>query len=51
MALIDGWLLGIMQCPRCAGTLTEDESASRLVCQSCGSTYPVVDGIPNMIID
>lgn len=51
MTLIEPWLLEIMQCPRCAGALVEDEAASALVCSACGSTYPVVEGIPNMLVD
>jgi uncharacterized protein YbaR (Trm112 family) len=51
MTLIETWLLDIMQCPRCGGGLSEDESASALVCAGCGSTYPVVEGIPNMLVD
>lgn len=51
MTLIEAWLLEIMQCPRCAGTLSEDEPASTLVCLGCSASYPVVEGIPNMLID
>lgn len=51
MTLIEAWLLEIMQCPRCGEALGEDEPASVLVCLGCGATYPVVEGIPNMLVD
>lgn len=50
MSLIEGWLLAIMQCPRCEGGLVEDEAESRLRCEACAATYPVTDGIPDMIV-
>jgi len=49
--LISPDLLGIMQCPRCTGKLTEQSEPPALVCQECGHAYPVTDGIPNMIVD
>ncbi|GMR01788.1 MAG: hypothetical protein BMS9Abin20_0107 [Acidimicrobiia bacterium] len=49
--LISPELLAIMQCPRCAGELAEQTDPPALVCQDCGHAYPVVDGIPNMIVD
>lgn len=51
MTLIETWLLEIMQCPRCGGALAEDEAASALVCAGCAAAYPVVEGIPNMLVD
>ena len=48
MALIDPGLLLIMACPFDISDLTEDESASRLVCSFCGRRFPVEDGIPRM---
>jgi uncharacterized protein YbaR (Trm112 family) len=38
-----------LACPACLGDLKLEES--RLVCQSCGRAYPVVDGIPVLIAD
>ena len=49
--LLPDGLLEIMQCPRCAGVLEEDVSASQLRCTGCGTRYPVDDGIPNMLDD
>ena len=50
--LISPKLLAIMQCPACAGELTERADPPALVCGGeCGRIYTVVDGIPNMIIE
>lgn len=44
-------LLEIMQCPACAGSLRDEGDPPSLVCTECGLRYPVVDGIPVMLID
>jgi len=49
--LIDPKLLGIMQCPACAGVLSERLEPAALVCADCGRAYPVRDGIPVMLIE
>ncbi len=49
--LLPDGLLEIMQCPSCTGTLAEVENPPSLVCQDCGLSYPVEDGIPVMLID
>ena len=49
--LLPEGLLDIMQCPDCAGELTEDLAASELVCSVCGLRYPVRDGIPVMLVE
>ena len=49
--LISPDLLAIMQCPVCAGELAEQMDPPSLVCQVCGHAYPVVDGIPDMIVE
>ena len=50
--LISPKLLAIMQCPACAGELTERHEPPALLCGGeCGRIYAVVDGIPNMIIE
>lgn len=50
-ALLPEGLLEIMQCPECAGELSEDGAASQLVCEGCGLRYPVTDGIPVMLVE
>ncbi|HID73518.1 MAG TPA: Trm112 family protein [Thermoplasmata archaeon] len=51
-------LLPILACPGCRGDIevaeeTESDgetiTAGTLRCTSCGSTYPIVDGIPHML--
>ena len=50
--LISPDLLALMQCPACAGDLTERFSPPALVCQgACGRAYPVEEGIPVMLVD
>lgn len=49
--LLPDGLLEIMQCPACAGTLSEDVAASQLVCEECGLRYRVDNGIPVMLLD
>jgi 2-polyprenyl-3-methyl-5-hydroxy-6-metoxy-1,4-benzoquinol methylase len=36
-------------CPRCRGSL--DAAISRLTCLGCGSTYPIIAGIPDFRLD
>jgi uncharacterized protein YbaR (Trm112 family) len=36
-----------LACPACHGALRLEEA--RLICQSCGHAYPIVDGIPALI--
>lgn len=38
-----------LACPACLGDLRADEA--KLVCITCGRTYPVMDGIPVLIAE
>ena len=49
--LLPDGLLEIMQCPSCAGSLSEVAEPPSLLCAACGLQYPVEDGIPVMLID
>jgi phosphomannomutase len=49
--LLPDGLLEIMQCPACAGSLSEVEEPPSLLCAGCGLRYPVEDGIPVMLIE
>ncbi|MGF1666196.1 MAG: Trm112 family protein [Acidimicrobiia bacterium] len=51
MSVVSPILLEILRCPRCMAPLTGDEATSELVCQEQGHRYPVVDGIPDMVVD
>lgn len=48
---IDAELLAILRCPRCRSTLSEGDG--ELVCTdpACAARYPVVDGIPQLVVD
>ena len=48
---LDPALLDIIVCPDCRGALAVDETASELVCTSCGLAYPVRDDIPVLLVD
>jgi uncharacterized protein YbaR (Trm112 family) len=39
-----------MACPNCHGTLRHDRVQQQLICDSEGLTYPVVDGIPHLMV-
>jgi uncharacterized protein YbaR (Trm112 family) len=41
--------LAQLACPACFGELRP--SNSRLLCSACGRAYPIVDGIPVLIIE
>lgn len=49
--LISPDLLQIMQCPACTGELAERMEPPALVCQDCATAYPVLDGIPVMLLN
>ena len=42
-------LLSVLVCPHDHGELDYSLEKSSLTCRSCGKTFPVVDGIPNML--
>jgi uncharacterized protein YbaR (Trm112 family) len=46
-------LLDIVRCPKCHGRVAERAVAGGpgLVCETCRLVYPVVDEIPNFLID
>ena len=41
-------LLGLLRCPGCARTLSED-AGERLNCLSCGAHFPIVAGVPRFV--
>ena len=49
--LVSPDLLAIMQCPACAGDLSERMENPALVCADCGRAYPIREGIPVMLIE
>jgi uncharacterized protein YbaR (Trm112 family) len=50
---LEPWLREILACPNCRSPLRDDQETGELVCTSetCGLAYPVVDGIPILLID
>ncbi len=44
-------LLNILACPKCKGELRIEENQTGLICDACHLRYPIVDDIPNMLID
>ena len=46
-------LLQIVRCPKCLGRVEEKTTAagSGLVCSACKLLYPVVNDIPNFLVD
>ena len=47
--IIDPDLLALLVCPIDHAEL--ELTDSKLVCMKCGRSYPIVDGIPNMVVD
>jgi uncharacterized protein YbaR (Trm112 family) len=44
-------LLKILVCPKSGGKLEYNENNNELVCKESNLAYPIVDGIPIMLID
>lgn len=38
----------ILACPKCKGDLKRDRYNKFLHCKGCDSTYPIVEGIPDL---
>jgi uncharacterized protein len=48
---LDPKLLEIIACPKCHGRLASNPDGNALVCRACRLSYPIVDEIPNLIIE
>jgi len=44
-------LIDILACPKCKGTLELRADESAFECRPCQLAYPVIDEIPNFIIE
>lgn len=51
VAVVDSKLLEILVCPLTKGRLTYDRESNELVSPIAGLAYPVLNGIPIMLID
>lgn len=49
--MIDPSLRALLVCPVDHAELEDSVADARLVCTACGRRYPVVDGIPVMLVD
>ena len=45
----DASVLAQIACPACHGDLRMEDS--RLICAACSRRYPIVDGIPALIVE
>lgn len=48
---LDARVLEILCCPSCRGTVRELPGDGGLECVSCRRIYPILDGIPVMLIE
>lgn len=48
---MDDKLLELLACPACKGSVTPDRRDEFLICGHCKLKYPVIDGIPVMLVD
>ncbi|TAK31345.1 MAG: Trm112 family protein [Chloroflexota bacterium] len=49
--MVSAEMIAVLVCPTCLGELSYDESAERLDCRPCALGYPVVNGVPVMLVD
>ncbi|MCX7001359.1 MAG: Trm112 family protein [Candidatus Sumerlaeota bacterium] len=49
--MISKELLEILACPKCKGPLDWDKENDTLICQVCRLRYPIIDGIPELLLD
>jgi uncharacterized protein YbaR (Trm112 family) len=47
----DASLLTLLVCPKCRGPLSHRESEAAIDCQACKLRYPILDGIPVLMVD
>ncbi|HEY3412694.1 MAG TPA: Trm112 family protein [Armatimonadota bacterium] len=48
---IDPKLLELLRCPACAERPELREEGDELVCTVCARRYPVVNGIPRLVVE
>lgn len=50
MVALDERLMEVLACPSCKGSLEHKDRRKAVVCLSCYLQYPVVDGVPVMLV-
>ena len=48
---MNDYLLDILRCPKSGGKLELDKEKMELVCRESKLAYPIIDGIPIMLVD
>ena len=48
---MDKELLKRLACPMCDSRPPLEEREGRLVCTECGHSYPIVDGVPHLLVE
>jgi uncharacterized protein len=48
---LDERLIDILVCPDCHGEVAYKERRKVVLCTACGLQFPVVDGIPVMLVE
>ncbi len=48
---MNDYLLDILRCPKSGGKLELDKEKMELVCRESKLAYPIIDGIPIMLLD
>jgi uncharacterized protein len=48
---LDARVLEILCCPSCRGAVRELKDHDGLECASCRRVYPILDGIPVMLVE
>lgn len=44
-------LMNMLVCPQTRGPLEYDQSAQRLISRQAGLAFPIIDGVPILLID
>ncbi len=45
------WLIELLVCPRCQERVAPSAERTALACERCRVDYPVVDGVPQMLVE
>lgn len=49
--MLSNELMAILACPKCKHAVRQQEQPPAVVCDKCQLSYPVLDGIPVMLVD